>query len=594
MVLFKFVLNKLIFLIKLLYRKILFCFFYLYLFFSSGKIHGQHSFEDIRSSYDKKKKDDITALKGISLYIRKAKLENNLVEQVQGYRDATFYSKDKRLKIKYADSAIVTAHKLDDKELISTVYLLKGSLYYFYYRNYQSALVEYLKAFQYSKDSKDDYLRYKIIYQMGLVKSYLGYYNEGIEHFKDCISYFEPKSKEKLQPGSIYNAEKGYLNSLHQIAVCYRNIKNYKKADSIIYVGLSFFKIDEFPSEKAYLTKCKGISEYHYKNYNSAITLLQKSLPIFNKDDDFYWSSVSDFYIGKSYLELGKEDFAIKQFEKVDSIFQKRQFIVPELLENYNFLIKYYQSRKNPLKELEYSKKLLKADSILNRDFKYLSEKIHKDYDKQILEESKTKLETRNMWGVGTIIILILILVIVAFLAWKYYKNGKQIQLKYHELENKLQQHNKPASLPYESISNYGKSVLSKDVFIDLQNKLKEFETGDSFKENGLTIDKLANTLSSNKSYLSQYINDVKGMNFSKYISTLRIDYITKLMYGDPRYLQLKVQGLANECGIGSRQNFSDLFQEINGIRPADFIKQRKKELEEQGNVSEAISSSES
>ena len=570
----------------MLYRKVFLYFFYLSLFFSSGKIHGQHSFEDIRSTYDKKKENDITALKGINLYIQKAKLENNLVEQIQGYRDATFYSKDKRLKINYADSAIVTAQRADDKELISTVYLLKGSLYYFYYKNYQSALAEYLKAYQYSKDSKDDYLKYKIVYQMGLVKSYLGYYSEGIEHFNECISYFEPKSKEKLESGATRNVERGYLNSLHQIAVCYRNIKDYKKADSIIDAGLRFSKIDEFSSEKAYLTKCKGISEYHDKNYNSAIILLQKSLPILNKNDDFYWSSVSEFYIGKSYLGLGKEDLAIKQFEKVDSIFQKRQFIVPELFENYNFLIKYYQNRKDSEKELEYSKKLLKADSILNRDFKYLSEKIHKDYDKQILEESKTKLETRNNWGFGTILILFSILAIVALLAWKYYKNGKQIKLKYLELEDKLKQQNKPTSLLYENISSYGKSVLSEDVFVDLQNKLKEFETSEGFKENGLTIDRLANIFHTNKSYLSQYINDVKGINFSKYLSTLRINYITRLMYEDPYYLQLKVQGLADECGIGSRQNFSDLFQEINGIRPTDFIKQRKKELEEQGDIS--------
>ncbi|MEN2436584.1 AraC family transcriptional regulator [Weeksellaceae bacterium A-14] len=563
----------------MVYRNLLFCFFFLSLFFSSGKIHGQHTYENIRSSYDKKPENDVTALKGINLYIQKAKLENNLAEQVQGYRDATFYSKDKSLKIKYADSAIVTAQKTDNKDLISTVYLLKGSLYYFYYRNYQSALSEYLKAYQYSKNTKDDYLKYKIIYQMGLVKSYLGYYNEGIEHFEECISYFEPKSKEKLLPGAIRNAEKGYLNSLHQLAVCYRNIKNYKKADSIINVGLTFSKIDEFPLEKAYLTKCKGISEYYHKNYNFSITLLQKNLPIFNKDDDFYWYSVSDFYIGKSYLELGKEDLAIKQFQKVDSIFQKRQFIVPELLQNYNFLITYYQNQKNSDKELEYSKKLLKADSILNKDFKYLSEKIHKDYDKEILVESKTKLETRNKFGIGTIIILISILIIVTLLARKFYKNGKQVKLKYQELENKLQQKSKPASLDYESISNYGKSVLSEDIFNDLQNKLLDFEANNGFKENGLTIDNVANILHTNKSYLSQYINDVKEMNFSKYISTLRINYITRLMYDDPHYLDLKVKGLAEECGIGSRQNFSDLFYEINGIRPAEFIKQRKAEI---------------
>jgi Trk K+ transport system NAD-binding subunit len=34
-----------------------------------------------------------------------------LSEQIQGYRDATFFSPDKETKIKYADSAIAIAKK---------------------------------------------------------------------------------------------------------------------------------------------------------------------------------------------------------------------------------------------------------------------------------------------------------------------------------------------------------------------------------------------------------------------------------------------------------------------------------------------------
>jgi AraC-like DNA-binding protein len=45
-------------------------------------------------------------------------------------------------------------------------------------------------------------------------------------------------------------------------------------------------------------------------------------------------------------------------------------------------------------------------------------------------------------------------------------------------------------------------------------------------------------------------------------------------------YLNYTIDTLAKECGIASRQNFSDLFYEINGIRPTDFIRKRKKELE--------------
>ncbi len=566
-------------LIKMTLQKLILTIFFLFLF-NYEKLNGQSSYEELGKTYENFNENDENALRYVKIYLQRAKSENNYSEMKQAYEDYSYHSSNKQMKLKYADSSIAAAVKAENNDLLSSAYLYKGSLYYFYEKNYQSALSEYLIAYQYSKNGNDDYLKYKIIYQMGLIKSYLGYYDEAIEHFKECINYFEPKTKGNYHKYIIYNSTKGYLNSLHQIAVCYRNIKDYQKADSVINIGLNFSKSNEFPSEKNYLIKCKGISEYHNKNYSAAINLLQKSLLVLRKNDDFYWSSVSDFYIGKSYLESGKENLAIKQFEKVDSIFQERKFIVPELLENYNFLIKYYQNKKDSKKELEYSKKLLKADSILSKDFKYLSAKIHKDYDRQILEESKKKLEASNKWGLGTIIILISILAIVALLAWKYYKNAQQIKIRYHEIETKLQQHNELTLLSYENISTYGKSILSNDIFIDLQNKIKEFENSKEFNQKGLSLALLAEKLNTNTSYLSQFINDTKEMNFNKYLSTLRINYITKLIYDDPKYLRLKIQGLANECGISSRQNFSDLFQEINGIRPTDFIKQRKAEIE--------------
>lgn len=112
-----------------------------------------------------------------------------------------------------------------------------------------------------------------------------------------------------------------------------------------------------------------------------------------------------------------------------------------------------------------------------------------------------------------------------------------------------------------------------------MAEKLKEFEDSRKFKEKGITLPQLAETFQTNTTYLSQYINDVMGVNFNKYLSALRINYITELMYNDSKVLEYSVQGLADECGISSRQNFSDLFLEINGIRPTDFIKQRKKEI---------------
>jgi hypothetical protein len=56
---------------------------------------------------------------------------------------------------------------------------------------------------------------------MGLVKSYLGYYHEAIEHFKESISYFEAKTKGDYHPNALYNAKKAistaYINLQYAI-----------------------------------------------------------------------------------------------------------------------------------------------------------------------------------------------------------------------------------------------------------------------------------------------------------------------------------------------------------------------------------------
>ncbi|QNS41647.1 helix-turn-helix domain-containing protein [Chryseobacterium manosquense] len=547
----------------------------------SFKMKAQNTYDDIRKKYKIYEQNDERALPVVRLFISKAKKENNYEKLVKGYEDAFYYSNDATLKLKYADSCINASLKTNDYDVISRSYLGKGTIYYFNLKRYEPALDQYVKAYEYSKKGNDDYQEYKVIYHMGVVKSYLGYYNEALKHFEDCIQYFEPKTKGDLHPNTIFNNSKGYLNSLHQATICYRNLGNYKMADSLVNVGLNFTsKSKEFPLEQAYFTKCKGIFEYHQKNYDDAIQNLTSALPVLKKNNDFSWTSVADFYIGKSYLGLGKQEQAIQQFEKVDSIFQKHKFIVPELRENYELLIKYWKEKKNDKQELHYTKNLLKADSILAKDFPYLSAKIHKDYDTQILEDAKGKLEKQNYWSLGAILLLILAVIGLIFIAWKLYQKEKLIRKKYSELEERLQTHQPTPAVSYENIPQQSKAVISKDVFTDLAEKLKEFEDTKSFKEKGITLPQLAENFKTNTTYLSQYINDVMGVNFNKYISTLRINYVTDLMYNDAKVLSYSVQGLADECGISSRQNFSDLFLEINGIRPTDFIKQRKKELE--------------
>ena len=541
------------------------------------------SYEDIRKSYSNYGEDDARAFPNLNLYIKKAKKEKNFTELFQAYRDAVTYSKSKDRKLMYADSCLDAAYKSQSDDKVSTAYVLKGSIYYAKQKKYKLALDEYLMAYKYSKNTGDLYLKNKISYHLGVVKNYLGYHEEALELFKECTAYFEAQANDKSQhPFQIFNNQKGYLNSLHQMTICYRNLKDFQKADSLINIGLlKTFNNKDFSQERSYFLKCKGIAEYNSTKYRSAITYLDESLELLK--DDFSWESLNYFYIGKSYKALNDEPSAILHFKKVDSIFSKHEFILPELRENYELLINYYKKNNDREKQLYYTTQLLKADSIISRDFAYISLKIHREYDTNTLIEEKGKLEKANTWGGFLILCLVMIAGGLVLVLVKRHKKEKTTTERYVELEEKLRtanyiNPNSATTSKSESIDDK-KSQITQSLKQDLLRKLKHFEDKNLFTQKGLTIQKLAIQFETNSNYLSHVINEQKGMNFNKYIGDLRIRYITRLLFEKNMYINYTIDSLAKECGIASRQNFSDLFFEINGIRPTDFIKNRKKEL---------------
>lgn len=554
------------------------------LFFSQ---EGYSEYYKLRMKYENFEENDTNAFPYVQSYVSKAKDEKDYEKLVQGYKDGVFYSSSNERKLAYADSMIEAAKLSENKDLVSSAYIEKGVIYYYHYKRYQAALNEYLLAYEYSKDTKNDFLRFQNLYHIGVVKSYLGYYEEASDLFKQCIAYYLPKAKSNLHPNEIYNNKKGYLNSLRQLIVCYQNLGKIKEADSAIQKGLEETRDNaDYAQEKGYFLLSKGISDYKKNEFQLAADFLERSIEPIKKSGDFAWLSVNYFYIGKSYLGLKNDKESINYFRKVDSIFQKHQFILPELRGNYEILINHFKQRDDEKQQLYYTSQLLKADSVIAKDFVYLSPRIHKEYDTKTLLEEKKELEKANSWGTFIIVGLIILAIALTILLIVRYRKEKDIQKKYLLLEERFAvQHSLTAEKPFPIVEEK-KSGLDEGKVEELLRKLKSFEDKKEFIQKGLTINKLASQLGTNSNYLSQVINDCKGMNFNKYLSELRINYITVLLFENKEYLKYRIETLAKECGIASRQNFSDLFYEINGIRPTDFVRKRKQELDSKNNFS--------
>lgn len=535
----------------------------------------------IQETYEHLPENDASALPSVRKNIALGKKHHNFRHLVYAYEDALYYSPANADKLKYADSAIGAATHTADPALISKAYLGRGIVYYFNYRNYNKALHEYLSASEFAEKSGDPYLLHKVKYHIGVVRNYLGYYREAIPYFGECSRFFAAHIKSAVHPAIRYNNTRGYLNSLHQMSMSYRYLERYQKVDSLIQRAEPFLNNPDFSQEKGYFLKEKGIAAFRQLHYRQGIDYLLAAtkLGIEIKDDGML--AVAWYYIGKSYLKLNDSPTGIVYLKKVDSLFKRNKLALPEVHASYELLLKNADRDTKPEEAAYYIGQLLKSDSILKADVPYLSSRIFREYDAKALHHEKEKLLKAKNFGDGIIVFsLVISAVLVTFLI-RAHVQEKKISVAYRKLQLRLQTAAQtPETLPaLRDLSR--KMEYPPEIVEEVLQKLRSFEERHGFTNPDVTMASLGAELGITKNHLSYVINEYKKMNFRTYLAHLRIQYITTLMNSDTETLYLRVgnEALAEACGLRSRQQFSRLFREINGITPADFISQRRKEL---------------
>lgn len=505
-----------------------------------------------------------------SLYLKtflvKSQKEKNLEEVVNGYKNYLHHAPE-NLKLIYADSMIYTAKKSESNALIGSAYLSKGILYYSR-KQLSHALDNYIIANSYISKTNDQYLIYKTKYNIANIKYFLGFYDEAISLFKECITYFK-QDKE--------NNDRGYLNSLHSLGLCYNRIGNYALCTQTNEIGLLEGKRLGNDEMKDYFIFSEGVNQYFLGNYTSAITKINHSLPVIQKKKDFGNEAVGYFYIGKSYWDLKNSEMAIFYFKKVDAIFDEKEYIRPDLRNNYELLISYFKSKDKPKEQLYYIEKLLKVDSVLTSKYKYVSERIHKDYDtKELLVQKKSaeKLLARKERDAfihkGIIVFLFLFVVILFYI---HIRNKKLYRRRFDDVMK-----NDQATTKVESKNtNYGIEDINPDTVALILKRLEKFEKGKRFLEKDLTETKLAISLDTNIKYLSKIIAHHKGKKFVTYINDLKIDYLINLLKEDKKIHNYGNTALSEEAGFSSTERFVKAFLSRTGVPATFFMEELRK-----------------
>ena len=228
------------------------------------------------------------------------------------------------------------------------------------------------------------------------------------------------------------------MNTMHSLGLSYNKMGEYDLCTKINNIGIEASK-KATKLDTDYFIHSEGINQYCKKNYNEAIKKIKYALPSIIKNNDFANETVGYFYLGKSYLALNDTDEALNYFRKVDHAFTDKNYIRPDLRENYEILINYYKKEHNTKMQLHYVEKLLKADSLLTRNFKYISGKVHKEYDSHKLELARAQLKKKELdeqentnyilfISLGVLFLLTLVIL------YRYYTNQRNYRLKFEEL----------------------------------------------------------------------------------------------------------------------------------------------------------------
>lgn len=112
--------------------------------------------------------------------------------------------------------------------------------------------------------------------------------------------------------------------------------------------------------------------------------------------------------------------------------------------------------------------------------------------------------------------------------------------------------------------------VIDQRRFEEIADGIERWIAAKGFLQTGLTIKRLADTLRTNRTYLSKYINSTYKTTFRNWISDMRIEYAKECMAGcsDPMLAEI-----SEKSGFTSLSHFMKTFKEKEGISPAKWRK---------------------
>jgi AraC-like DNA-binding protein len=297
-------------------------------------------------------------------------------------------------------------------------------------------------------------------------------------------------------------------------------------------------------------------------------------------------SSLTLNKISALYGKLHQYDKAIGYAQRAKNLAEEHNLIsaMQEILPLLSTFYSEKQDYKNAFLSLKHYQKLNESNAVSSL------KKMQTEYETDIrvqeaaLFKKQKELKDAQIYAQQILIavsvtgsVIFLILFIAIFIRSKQLKESNEMLFKHAQeiirKEKELQ--------VIKRKEKYSSSLLSEEGNKQLYNNLLELmEQEKIYLNNKLTIDEVAKKINTNRSYLSQMINDNFKTNFNNFINEYRVKEAQRLLLENDAN-NYSIEGISLSVGFSSKSTFNSAFKKFTGIRPSEFIRLRKKQDEE-------------
>ena len=325
---------------------------------------------------------------------------------------------------------------------------------------------------------------------------------------------------------------------------------------------------------------------YYEMQYDSAIYYLQLSLNEANTNDNFIEAAAILGNLGELFFEINKIDSALYLIDLSNNIAEKNK-LLDILAVNYLFLSKIAESKGNIKNAFEHYKQYASLkDSVSNTNIFGDINQLQRLYEvsktnqqiEQLIIEHRIKERTIHYQKIVLFIVLSALLSVSVVLLYIFFQKRK-LDKAYHKLiEKNLEIMNLKENSLKKERENGRKNTLTHNMQDALLNKILIIvENTDIICDAEFSIDKLAELVQSNRTYVSQVINDELQQSFRTFINGYRIREAQRL-FSTADSAKYTIESISHRVGFKSRSAFRDTFTEIIGVSPSFYLKSMQKQ----------------